>query len=168
LQPNGEGWLHAAEHDVTIVIEALKLLPGKTDTHGLEGIGEYLQQVQDLLSDSKQAVEAAVPPSLVDEVANAVDDLTEDVVQSTKSTKDSVAHCDSNIDDHEDESVDKIGEDLSKEQKVKVEDTRENTGPNRLAEAPVEGGDMLQDAVQEQAIDETSAFKNGQRDNALV
>lgn len=161
LQPNGEAWLHAAEHDVTIVIEALKLLPGKTGMQGLEGIGEYLQQVQDLLSDTKRAADlAAAPLSLEDDVATAVDDLTDDIVQSARSTADSVANLDSNAD----ELVEKVDADSSAVQNssdVAGASKAGDMGPcavqDQPAEAPAEAGDVGQDAVQQQSPGETTA-----------
>ena len=42
---NVQACLLAAQLAVAIVVAVLKLLPSYTDTHGLEGMGKYLQQV---------------------------------------------------------------------------------------------------------------------------
>ena len=148
---------------MTIVMEALKLLPSKTDTHGLEGIGEYLQQVQDLLSDSSRAADSAVVPTLEDEVATAVDDLTEDVVGATSSKDESVAVIESSLDE-----VGATG-DAGSSAMQKSQDASatggagQNTASGQPAGAPLEGGDDSEGLVQDQG----SADRSTPPDNVV-
>lgn len=152
LQPSGEPWLQAAEHDVMVVIQALKLLPGKTDMHGLESIGEYLQQVQDLLADTKKASEAVTSSAAAEATSTAVDGAVDTDEQPTNRTDGPMATLDSNK-----QGMMKKDEALGTDESETVNSTAldQNAGPEPETE--------------QQAADKSaSALTDGQQQDASV
>ena len=133
-----------------IVVAALKLLPSKTDTHGLEGIGEYLQQVQDLLVDNRRAASAAAAPTLVDEVAaSTVADLAEDVVQATSRKEDPEAVIGSKLDEGATGDAGSNAVQISQDASG-MGDIGQDAAPEQPAGATSAGGPDVEDAARDQ------------------
>eukprot|EP00892_Ulva_mutabilis_P010260 jgi/Ulvmu1/7606/UM038_0031.1 len=51
LPPGGKNWLLAAEHDVSLLMHALQLMPASTPYHGLDAFVEYLHQIHERIRE---------------------------------------------------------------------------------------------------------------------
>lgn len=53
MPSGGKNWLVAVEHDVTLLKQALALMPAPTPEHGLEAFTDYLKQVRELIHEEE-------------------------------------------------------------------------------------------------------------------